>query len=71
MATELPRGPSEVIRHELVSLRAEWYWFLLLGILLVVVGLNEESSPVTTVGFLSLLGGVALLVLKIVRRNQG
>jgi hypothetical protein len=43
---------------------------LLLGILLAVVGLYEESSPVIAVGFLSLLGGVVLLVLKIVWRNQ-
>ena len=43
---------------------------LLLGILLVVVGLHEDSSPVIAVGFVSLLGGVVLLVLKIVRRNQ-
>jgi uncharacterized protein with PQ loop repeat len=45
--------------------------FLLLGILLIVVGLNEQSSPVIAFGILSLLGGVLLLVLKIVRRNKG
>jgi hypothetical protein len=45
--------------------------FLLLGILLVVVGLNEPSSPVVAFGILSLLGGVLLLVLKIIRRNKG
>jgi len=44
---------------------------LLLGILLIVVGLHEESSPVIAVGSLALLGGVSLLVFKIVRRNQG
>jgi uncharacterized membrane protein HdeD (DUF308 family) len=44
---------------------------LLLGIVLVVIGLNAGSSPTVVVGCLSLLGGVLLLVLKIVRRNQG
>jgi len=45
-------------------------FFLLLGILLIVVGLNEQSSPIIAFGILSLLGGVLLLALKIVRRNQ-
>jgi uncharacterized membrane protein HdeD (DUF308 family) len=44
---------------------------LLLGILLIVVGLHEEWWPATAAGCLSLLGGVSLLVLKIVQRNQG
>jgi drug/metabolite transporter (DMT)-like permease len=44
---------------------------LLLGILLIVVGLNEQSSPIVAFGILSLLGGVLLLVLKIIRRNKG
>ena len=43
---------------------------MLLGILLIVVGLHEDSSPIIAVGALSFLGGVVLLVLKIVRRNQ-
>ena len=38
--------------------------FLLLGILLIVVGLNEQSSCVIAFGILSLLGGVLLLVLE-------
>jgi len=46
-------------------------FFLLLGILLIVVGLNEQSSPVFAFGIPCLLGGVLLLVLKIVRRNKG
>jgi hypothetical protein len=44
---------------------------LLLGFLLIGVGLHNESSPAIAGGFLSLVGGVLLLVLKIVRRNQG
>jgi uncharacterized membrane protein HdeD (DUF308 family) len=43
---------------------------LLLGIVLIVIGLHEDYSSITTLGALSLLGGVFLLVLKIVRRNQ-
>ena len=44
---------------------------LLFGIFLTVVGLLEESLPIIAVGFLSLPGGILLLVFKIVRRNQG
>ena len=43
---------------------------LLLGIVLIVIGLGEDSSAVITLGALSLLGGAFLLVLKIIRRNQ-
>ena len=42
---------------------------LLLGIVLIVTGLHENSWPVASLGALSLLGGVFLLVLKIVARN--
>jgi hypothetical protein len=44
---------------------------LLLGIVLIVIGLHEDYSSITTLGALSLVGGVFLLALKIVRRNQG
>ncbi|WP_407180833.1 hypothetical protein [Bradyrhizobium sp. STM 3562] len=43
---------------------------LLLGIVLIVVGLHENSWPIASLGALSLLGGVFLLVLKIVAPNQ-
>ena len=42
---------------------------LLLGIVLIVIGMNENSWPAASLGALSLLGGVILLVLKIVARN--
>ena len=42
---------------------------LLLGIVLIVIGLNADSWPLASLGALSLLGGVFLLVLKIVARN--
>jgi uncharacterized membrane protein HdeD (DUF308 family) len=44
---------------------------LLLGIILLVIGLFEDVSALTALGVLALLGGLFLLVLKIVRRNQG
>ena len=43
---------------------------LLLGVVLIVIGLHEDYWSVTSLGALSLLGGVFLLVLKIVARNQ-
>ncbi len=55
----------------LLAKKSAAVFLLLLGILLIVVGLHEESSPVIAVGCLSLLGGVSLLVFKIVRRNRG
>jgi hypothetical protein len=36
----------------------------------MVIGLHQDSWPVASLGALSLLGGVFLLVLKIVARNQ-
>jgi len=44
---------------------------LLLSSILIVIGLHEDSSPLATLGALSLIGGVFLFVLKIIRRNQG
>ena len=43
---------------------------LLFGIVLIVIGMHENSWPVASLRALSLLGGVILLVLKIVARNQ-
>ena len=42
---------------------------LLLGIVLIVIGQHEDSWLVASLGALSLLAGVFLLVLKIVARN--
>jgi len=42
---------------------------LLLGVVLVVIGAHEDSWLVASLGALSLLAGVFLLVLKIVARN--
>jgi hypothetical protein len=62
---------ASYVRESLLIKKSGAVFLLLLGILLTVVGLHEESSPVVAVGFLSLLGGILLLVLKFVRRNQG
>jgi len=43
---------------------------LLLGIVLIVIGLYEEAWPVTSLGAVCFLGGVFLLVFKIVARNR-
>ena len=57
MATNLPIGPGERIRHELEALRSEWYWFLALGILLIVAGtIAIGHSVLATVVAVKLLG---------------
>jgi drug/metabolite transporter (DMT)-like permease len=62
---------ASYVSESLLLKKSAAVFLLLLGILLVVVGLHEESSPAIAVGCLSLLGGVLVLVYKIVRRNQG
>ena len=58
-----------VLRHELVAIRGQWAWLLMLGIILVVVGTIAIGMPLLTtlataltIGVLLLLGGVAQLV---------
>ena len=43
---------------------------LILGFVLTAVGFGGGSTMVTVLGFLLLAGGMALLALKILRRNQ-
>jgi len=43
---------------------------ILLGIVLLVIGLYEETWPVISLGVLCFLGGVFLVVFKIVARNR-
>ena len=43
---------------------------LILGLLLTVLGFAYGSNALGIVGILLLVGGVALLVLKIIRRNE-
>jgi hypothetical protein len=44
---------------------------LVLGLLLTATGLSGDYRMLTTIGALLLVAGAILLVLKIVRRNQG
>ena len=44
---------------------------LVLGLLLTATGLSGDYRALTTIGVLLLAVGAILLVLKIVRRNQG
>ncbi len=53
------------LRHELNVLRGNWFWFVLLGIALVIVGFVALGSVViaslataAVIGFLLLIGGV-------------
>jgi uncharacterized membrane protein HdeD (DUF308 family) len=68
--TQHPPGPlGQAIRHELQHLRDEWWWFLILGILLVVAGTVALVYPfvssvvaVTVLGVSLLVSGVATIV---------
>ena len=58
-----------VLRHELEVIRANWGWFLALGIILIIVGTGAVTMPIVaglatavTFGALLLLGGTAQLV---------
>jgi uncharacterized membrane protein HdeD (DUF308 family) len=67
MSIDLDRRPLVVaLRHELDALRGNWFWFVLLGVALVVLGTVALGSVVITslaaaavIGVLLLLGGVA------------
>jgi uncharacterized membrane protein HdeD (DUF308 family) len=58
-----------VVRHELEHLRAEWWWFLILGILLVLSGTVALVYPfvaslavVVVLGMSLLISGVATII---------
>ena len=38
-------GPLAVVEHELARLSKEWFWFFLLGVLLIVSGIIAISYP--------------------------
>jgi uncharacterized membrane protein HdeD (DUF308 family) len=61
--------PGAMIRHELERLRKEWWWFLVLGILLVLLGTACIAVPVAAtlatvavIGVLMIVGGIAQIV---------
>jgi uncharacterized membrane protein HdeD (DUF308 family) len=69
MSTPFSGGPLPTTGHELEKLRHEWYWFLLLGILLITGGtLAISFSPfatltaVTFFGLILVVGGGAQIV---------
>src|SRR4051812_32567084 len=67
MSIDLDRRPLvAALRHELDALRGNWFWFVLLGVALIVLGTVALGSVVitslaaaTAIGLLLLLAGVA------------
>ena len=55
-------SPVAVERHELEHLRAEWWWFLILGILLVASGVAALVYPFVASVAAVIVLGVSLLV---------
>jgi uncharacterized membrane protein HdeD (DUF308 family) len=65
MSTEIKDPFVAALRHELAALRGNWFWFVILGISLVVLGIVALSSVViaslataVAIGVLMLLAGV-------------
>jgi uncharacterized membrane protein HdeD (DUF308 family) len=63
------RRSRRILRHELEVLRGEWPWFLILGIVLVVLGAIAIAAPLVagiatavTFGVLLLIGGIAQFI---------
>ena len=66
MSTALERPLVTELRHGLDALRGNWFWFVLLGIALIVLGFVALGSvaiaslaTALTIGVLILLGGIA------------
>ena len=69
MNQDVQHSESVLVPHELAHLRAEWWWFLILGILLVVSGLVALVYPlvaslavVVVLGMALLISGVATVI---------
>jgi len=69
MSSEFPNRPADFIRHELEALRAEWYWFLVLGVLMIIGGTaavahSALAGVVVTafIGVLMIVAGAAQIV---------
>jgi uncharacterized membrane protein HdeD (DUF308 family) len=69
MNQDVQHSESILIPHELERLRAEWWWFLVLGILLAVSGLVALVYPlvasvavVVVLGMVLLISGVATVI---------
>lgn len=51
-----------LVKHELAHLRKEWWWFMLLGILLVVCGTVAIAyPPITSLGAVMVLGVLLII----------
>lgn len=51
-----------ILGHELGRLKSHWWWFLVLGILLVIGGIVAVSSPfITSVGVVIIMGAVLII----------
>jgi len=66
MSTTFDRPLAVGLRHELDALRGNWFWFVLLGVALIVLGGIALGSVVTaslatalTIGMLIILAGIA------------
>jgi uncharacterized membrane protein HdeD (DUF308 family) len=64
-----PESLAAVLRHELHAMRKDWWWFLLLGLSLIVLGTAALGSAVFVsevavvfFGLLLLAGGIAQVV---------
>lgn len=58
-----PAGPvARAVQHELQHLRDEWWWFLVLGILLAVSGVVALVYPFATSVAVIIVLGVSLLI---------
>jgi hypothetical protein len=57
--------------HVLLVKKLGGLFAIILGCLLTAVGVTFEYGGTTFIGVLLLIVGAALLVLKIIRRNQG
>lgn len=69
MNDDLRQSESVIAVHELAHLRAEWWWFLILGILLMLSGLVSLVYPfvasvaaVMVLGMALLISGVATII---------
>ena len=66
MSSTFDRPLVAELRHGLTALRGNWFWFVLLGVALIVLGFIALSAmaiasiaTAMTIGVLILLGGIA------------
>jgi len=69
MNTESTSAAADRCPHELASKRSEWWWFVLMGVALIVLGTTAISVPIFVsevavkfFGIVLLIGGVAQII---------